>query len=60
MKALAVAGYRVYAVNPKQAARHKETIAMSGKRDDFFDAAGLADMGRTRRHQIRQLAADPR
>ena len=58
VKALAAAGYRVYAVNPKQAARHKETIAMSGKKDDFFDAAGLADMGRTRRHQIRELAAD--
>ena len=58
VKALAAAGYRVYAVNPKQAARHKETIAMSGKKDGFFDAAGLADMGRTRRHQIRELAAD--
>jgi hypothetical protein len=58
VKALAAAGYRVYAVNPKQAARHKETIAVSGKKDDFFDAAALADMGRTRRRQIRELAAD--
>ena len=58
VKALAAAGYRVYAVNPKQAARHKETIAVSGKKDDFFDAAALADMGRTRRHQIREIAAD--
>jgi hypothetical protein len=58
VKALAAAGYRVYPVNPKQASRHKETISVSGKKDDFFDAAGLADMGRTRRHQIRQLAAD--
>ena len=58
VKALAASGYRVYPVNPKQAARHKETIAVSGKKDDFFDAAGLADMGRTRRHQIRELAAD--
>jgi Transposase/Transposase IS116/IS110/IS902 family len=58
VKALAAAGYRVYPVNPKQAARHKETLAVSGKKDDFFDAAGLADMGRTRRHQIRELAAD--
>jgi hypothetical protein len=48
----------VYPVNPKQAARHKETIAVSGKKDDFFDAGALADMGRTRRHQIRELAAD--
>ncbi|HEX2744411.1 MAG TPA: IS110 family transposase [Streptosporangiaceae bacterium] len=58
VKALAAAGYRVYPVNPKQASRHKETVAVSGKKDDFFDAACLADMGRTRRHQIRELAAD--
>jgi len=58
VKALAAAGYRVYAVNPKQAARHKEAIAVSGKKDDFFDAGALADMGRTRRHQIREIAAD--
>jgi len=58
VKALAAAGYRVYPANPKQAARHKETIAVSGKKDDFFDAGALADMGRTRRHQIRELAAD--
>ena len=57
VKALAAAGYRVYPANPKQAARHKETIANSGKKDDFFDAGALADMGRTRRHQLRELAA---
>jgi hypothetical protein len=58
VKALAAAGYRIYPVNPKQAARHKEAIASSGKKDDFFDAEGLADMGRTRRRQMRELAAD--
>ena len=58
VKALAAAGYRVYPANPKQAARHKETIANSGKKDDFFDAGCLADMGRTRLHQMRELAAD--
>ena len=57
VKALAAAGYRVYPANPRQAARHKETVAVPGKKDDFFDAACLADMGRTRRHQIRELAA---
>jgi len=56
VKALAAAGYRVYPVNPRQAARHKEAVANSGKKDDFFDAACLADMGRTRRHQMRELA----
>jgi Transposase/Transposase IS116/IS110/IS902 family len=58
VKALAAAGYRVYPVSPRQAARHKEAIANSGKKDDFFDAEGLADMGRTRRHQMRELAPD--
>jgi Transposase/Transposase IS116/IS110/IS902 family len=58
VKALAAAGYRVYPVNPKQASRHKETMSNSGKKDDFFDAEGLADMGRTRRHHLRELAAD--
>ena len=58
VKALAMAGYRVYPVNPRQAARHKETISNSGKKDDFFDAGCLADMGRTRRHQMRELAPD--
>jgi hypothetical protein len=45
-------------VNPRQAARHREAVANSGKKDDFFDAACLADMGRTRRHQMRELAPD--
>jgi hypothetical protein len=58
VKALAAAGYRVYPANPRQASRHKETVANSGKKDDFFDAGCLADMGRTRRHQMRVLAAD--
>jgi hypothetical protein len=58
VKALAAAGYRMYPANPEQAARHKEAIAVSGKKDDFFDACALADMGRTRRHQMRELAAD--
>lgn len=58
VKALAAAGYRVYPVNPRQAARHREAVSNSGKKDDFFDAACLADMGRTRRHQMRELAPD--
>ncbi len=58
VRALVAAGYRVFAVNPKQAARHRETVAVSGKKDDTFDAAALADMARTRRHQLRAVAAD--
>ena len=58
VRALVAAGYRVFAVNPKQAARHREVVAVSGKKDDTFDAAALADMARTRRHQLREIAAD--
>jgi hypothetical protein len=58
VKALAAAGCRVYAVNPKQASRHRETVANSGKKDDFFDAGCLADLGWTRLHQMREIAAD--
>jgi hypothetical protein len=58
VRALVAAGYRVFGVNPKQAARHREVVAVSGKKDDTFDAAGLADMVRTRRHQLREVAAD--
>ena len=50
---------RVRVYRPTEAGgRHKETVANSGKKDDFFDAGCLADMGRTRRHQMRELAAD--
>jgi hypothetical protein len=56
VKAVAAAGYRVCPASPRQAARHKETVANSGKKDGFFDAGCLADMGRTRRHQMRELA----
>lgn len=58
VRALAAAGYRVFAVNPEQAARHREVVAVPGKKDDTFDAAALADMVRTRRHQLRAVAAD--
>ncbi len=58
VRALVAAGYRVYGVNPKQAARHRETLSVSGKKDDGFDAHALADMARTRRHQLRHLVAD--
>jgi transposase len=58
VRALVAAGYRVYGVNPKQAARHRETMSLSGAKSDKADARTLADMVRTRRHQLRQIAAD--
>jgi transposase len=58
VRALITAGYQVYGVNPKQAARHRELLSMSGAKSDKADAHTLADMVRTRRHQLRQVAAD--
>ncbi|MGH3803446.1 MAG: IS110 family transposase [Pseudonocardiaceae bacterium] len=58
VRALVAAGYQVYGVNPKQAARHRELMSLSGAKDDKTDARTLADMVRTRRHQLRQVAAD--
>jgi transposase len=58
VQALVAAGYQVYGVNPKQAARHRELMSLSGAKSDKADAHTLADMLRTRRHQLRQVAAD--
>jgi transposase len=56
--ALIAAGYRVFGVNPKLAARHREVISISGAKDDKTDAHTLADMVRTRRHQLTVTAPD--
>ncbi|GAA3518076.1 IS110 family transposase [Streptosporangium album] len=58
VRALVAAGYQVYGVNPKQAARHRELVSLSGAKSDKADAHTLADMVRTRRHHLRQVAAD--
>ncbi|MFC5188158.1 IS110 family RNA-guided transposase [Actinomadura harenae] len=58
VRALVAAGYRVFGVDPKQAARHREILGSSGAKSDKGDAHALADMVRTRRHQLRQVAAD--
>jgi transposase len=58
VRGLVAAGYLVFAVNPKLAARHREVVSLSGAKDDKTDAHTLADMVRTRRHQLRTVAAD--
>jgi transposase len=55
---LIAAGYQVFGVNPKLAARHREVISLSGAKDDKTDAHTLADMVRTRRHQLRATEPD--
>lgn len=58
VQALIAAGYQVYAVNPLQAARYRERHSVSGAKSDTGDAHVLADMMRTDRHQLRQVAGD--
>ncbi|WP_329140945.1 IS110 family transposase [Streptomyces sp. NBC_01476] len=58
VQALLAAGYQVYAVNPRQAARFKERYATSGAKSDRGDAHALADMVRIDRAQLRPVAGD--
>jgi transposase len=58
VQALIAAGYRVYAINPLQVARYRETDSISGGKSDAADAHTLADMVRTKRHTLRSIAGD--
>jgi hypothetical protein len=58
VRALGSAGYVVLAVNPLQAARHRDLLAVSGAKSDRADAHMLADMARTSFHQLRPVAGD--
>ncbi|GLW36057.1 IS110 family transposase [Actinoplanes regularis] len=58
VQALIAAGYTVYPVNPLQAARYRERLAVSGAKSDPADAHMLADMVRTDSHQLRPMAGD--
>jgi transposase len=56
--ALVAAGYRVFAVNPAQAAAYRGRYGTSGAKSDAADAHLLADMVRTDAHQLREVAGD--
>lgn len=56
--ALVAAGYRVVAVNPKQAARSRGQQSLSGAKSDPADAHMLADLVRTHGHELRAVAGD--
>ncbi|RSM47979.1 IS110 family transposase [Actinoplanes sp. ATCC 53533] len=58
VRALVAAGYTVYPVNPLQASRYRERLALSGAKSDAADAHMLADMVRTDSHQLRPIAGD--
>jgi len=53
--ALQAAGMTVFAINPRAVARYRERHGQAGKESDPGDAALLADVLRTDRHQHRPL-----
>jgi transposase len=58
VRALAAAGYQVYAINPLAVARYRDRHNVSGAKSDAGDAKVLADLVRTDRHNHRLIAAD--
>lgn len=56
--ALVAAGYTVYAINPKQAARYRERLTTSGAKSDPGDAHVLAEIVRKDREHHRVTAGD--
>ncbi len=56
--ALLAAGYRVYAINPRSAARYRDRHHVGGAKSDAADAKLLADLVRTDRHNHRAVAGD--
>jgi transposase len=56
--ALAAAGYRVYAINPRSVARYRERHSTSGAKSDAGDAWLLADLVRTDAARHRPVAGD--
>lgn len=53
--ALIEAGYTVFPLNPRAVARYRERHCQSGRKSDARDAALLADVMRTDRHQHRPM-----
>src|SRR3954453_16676052 len=56
--ALVAAGYRVFAINPRQVARYRERHGTSAAKSAAADAHTVADMVRTDAHQLRPVAGD--
>lgn len=58
VRALLVAGYEVYAINPLSVSRYRERHVTSRAKSDPGDAKVLADLVRTDRHNHRPVARD--
>lgn len=55
---LVASGYAVYPINPLTAARYRDRYSLAGNKSDRRDAAMLARVVRTDRHQLRPLRGD--
>jgi transposase len=58
VQALIAAGYQVYAPNPLQVARFRDSLGVSGAKSDPGDCHAMATMVRTMRNQLRPVAGD--
>ncbi|MCL4116628.1 UNVERIFIED_CONTAM: hypothetical protein GTU68_028869 [Idotea baltica] len=58
VEAMMAAGYQVFGINPKAAARYRDRHNVGGAKSDPGDAKMLADLVRTDRHNHRQVAGD--
>jgi transposase len=58
VRAVRLADYQLYAINPLLASRYHERVSSSGAKSDPADARMLAELVRTDRHRHRPLAGD--
>ncbi len=58
VRALAAAGFQVFAVNPLSVSRYRDRYRVGGGKSDPSDAKVLANLVRTDRHNHRLIAAD--
>ncbi len=58
VQTLLAAGYQVFVINPLSMSRYRKMLHLSGGKSDPADAATLADMVRSFRHQLRLAAGD--
>jgi len=58
VEAMVAAGYQVFGINPKAAARYRDRHSVGGAKSDAGDAKVLADLVRTDRHNHRLVAGD--
>ncbi len=58
VEALVASGYRVFAINPRSAARYRDRHSVSGAKSDRGDAFVLAEIVRLDRDSHREIAGD--